>query len=208
MAHKSHRQKALASQLEPQPEISLVTQPSRPSSSRTKTSRKNVTIDAGDMEVDGGQSGSDDDEDVLIASTAGGSASASTSTNPGAASSSGFAALPANAGSGALKNEFRRVPIPPHRFSPLKRDWVQIYTPLVENLGLQVRMNQKRRCVEMRVSRLVQRVWCGYKVFLELPRMGSGCGGSRWSMVHLFSYPILMVEGGGLMVNEGRVKLV
>ena len=92
----------------------------------------------------------DDDDEVMI-----GSSSAPSTSAQGTATSSGFAPLSAAAsasGSGVLKNEFRRVPIPPHRFSPLKRDWVQLYTPLVENLGLQVRMNQKRRCVEMRTS--------------------------------------------------------
>lgn len=52
----------------------------------------------------------------------------------------------------ATKGESRRVPIPPHRMSPLKKDWINIFGPLTELLGLQVRMNVQRRCVEMRVS--------------------------------------------------------
>lgn len=36
--------------------------------------------------------------------------------------------------------------------SPLKRDWVNLYTPMVEMLGLQVRMNVKRRAVEIKVG--------------------------------------------------------
>ncbi|TID27506.1 putative Pre-rRNA-processing protein pno1 [Venturia nashicola] len=48
--------------------------------------------------------------------------------------------------------EMRKVPVPPHRFSPLKANWAKIYTPLVEHLKLQVRMNVKSRAVEMRTS--------------------------------------------------------
>lgn len=103
-----------------------------------------------DVDAEADADADSDSEDVLIASN--NNNTAANNAGNAASSSSGFAPLPANAGSGVLKNEFRRVPIPPHRFSPLKRDWVQLYTPLVENLGLQVRMNQKRRCVELRVS--------------------------------------------------------
>ena len=41
--------------------------------------------------------------------------------------------------------------MPPHRFTPLKEQWLKIYTPLVEQLKLQVRMNLKSRRVEIRV---------------------------------------------------------
>ncbi|KAL1661126.1 hypothetical protein GGF50DRAFT_118280 [Schizophyllum commune] len=63
-----------------------------------------------------------------------------------------FPALPANAGQSRLKSESRRIPIPPHRMSPLKREWINIFGPMTELLGLQVRMNVQRRCVEMRTS--------------------------------------------------------
>ncbi|CAA7271470.1 unnamed protein product [Cyclocybe aegerita] len=52
-----------------------------------------------------------------------------------------------------LKSETRRVPIPPHRMTPLKKDWLNIFGPLTEILGLQVRMNVQRRCVEIRTSK-------------------------------------------------------
>ena len=52
----------------------------------------------------------------------------------------------------ALRSETRRIPIPPHRMTPLKKDWVNIFGPLTEMLGLQVRMNVQRKCVEIRVS--------------------------------------------------------
>lgn len=49
----------------------------------------------------------------------------------------------------------RKVSIPPHRMTPLKRDWVKVYGPLVEELGLQVRMNLGRRWVELKVRLVV-----------------------------------------------------
>ncbi|KAJ1938214.1 pre-rRNA-processing protein pno1 [Linderina pennispora] len=48
------------------------------------------------------------------------------------------------------KNEFRRIRVPPHRFAPLKNDWLKIYSPIVEYLKLQVRMNPKSRMIEIR----------------------------------------------------------
>ncbi|KAF7295416.1 KH domain-containing protein [Mycena indigotica] len=64
-----------------------------------------------------------------------------------------FSALPASAEKTALKSETRRIPIPPHRMTPLKKDWINIFGPLTEILGLQVRMNVQRRCVEARTSK-------------------------------------------------------
>jgi len=52
-----------------------------------------------------------------------------------------------------VKSQLRKVPIPPHRMSPLKRDWPKIYTPLVEQAGLMVRMNVRTRCVEIKSSK-------------------------------------------------------
>lgn len=50
-----------------------------------------------------------------------------------------------------VKNEYRRIPVPRHRFTPLKQNWDSILKTLVEHMKLQVRMNVKRRCVELRV---------------------------------------------------------
>lgn len=47
----------------------------------------------------------------------------------------------------------RKVPIPPHRMTPLKAAWPKLYTPLIEHLKLQVRMNPKHKRVELRTSR-------------------------------------------------------
>ena len=64
-----------------------------------------------------------------------------------------FAPLSASAQLTTAKSESRKIPIPPHRFGPLKNDWINIYSPLTEILGLQVRMNVQRKSVEIRVSR-------------------------------------------------------
>ena len=36
--------------------------------------------------------------------------------------------------------------------TPLKRDWPKIYSPLVDECGLMVRMNVNRKSIEMKVS--------------------------------------------------------
>ncbi|PQE25254.1 hypothetical protein CJF32_00008547 [Rutstroemia sp. NJR-2017a WRK4] len=53
----------------------------------------------------------------------------------------------------ATRVEGRKVPIPPHRMTPLKAAWPKIYPPLVEHLKLQVRMNIKNKAVELRTSK-------------------------------------------------------
>ncbi|KAI4273274.1 MAG: hypothetical protein LQ337_004744 [Flavoplaca oasis] len=47
----------------------------------------------------------------------------------------------------------RKVLVPPHRMTPLKSSWSKIYSPLVEHLKLQVRMNIKGKAVELRTSK-------------------------------------------------------
>ena len=87
--------------------------------------------------------------------------------------SAGFSPLPAAAAaqSGSKKSEIRRIPIPPHRMSPLKKDWVNIFVPLTEICGLQVRMNVQRRTVEIRVSNvlLLCRQYAFQKEYAETP---------------------------------------
>ncbi|KAI4467669.1 ribonuclease y [Holotrichia oblita] len=46
----------------------------------------------------------------------------------------------------------RKVPVPSHRYTPLKENWLKIFTPIVEHLHLQVRFNLKTRNVEIRPS--------------------------------------------------------
>ena len=49
------------------------------------------------------------------------------------------------------KDLYRRVPIPPHRLTPLKQNWMQIYKPLVELMSLVVRFNTRTKAVEIKV---------------------------------------------------------
>ena len=90
-----------------------------------------------------GQQAGEDDE-VMIDTDA--------STLPAPSSAPAFPPLPASAQRSTLKSEMRRIPIPPHRMTPLKKDWVNIFSPLTEMLQLQVRMNVQRKCVEIRVG--------------------------------------------------------
>lgn len=43
------------------------------------------------------------------------------------------------------------MPVPPHRYTPLKENWMKIFTPIVEHLKLQIRFNLSARKVEIRV---------------------------------------------------------
>ncbi|KAI3397960.1 hypothetical protein diail_10036 [Diaporthe ilicicola] len=61
---------------------------------------------------------------------------------------------PSSARGEAVRVEHRKVPIPPHRMTPLKASWPKIYPPLVEHLKLQCRMNMKSKCVELRTSKV------------------------------------------------------
>lgn len=118
-----------------------------------------------EMEQDGliptGQAGQeeDDDADMLIDSApVVGSADASSSITAKASSatktSSDFLPISQTAQNKTLlKPEERRVPVPAHRMAPLKKEWVNIYGPLVEIMGLMVRMNVHKRCVEMKTSK-------------------------------------------------------
>ncbi|KAJ2160823.1 pre-rRNA-processing protein pno1 [Coemansia sp. RSA 552] len=99
----------------------------------------------------------DDDEVIITANQMLGSAAASTAApEPTAeASSAGSAEKPDFAPLSAKdlrdkRSEFRRIRVPPNRFSPLKRDWLKIYSPIVEHLKLQIRMNPKSRMIEIR----------------------------------------------------------
>ena len=54
------------------------------------------------------------------------------------------------------KIELKKVPVPPHRLTPLRSNWNKIVKTLVENMKLQVKMNLKRKCVELKVSQYTQ----------------------------------------------------
>ncbi|CDJ56917.1 RNA-binding protein PNO1, related [Eimeria maxima] len=46
----------------------------------------------------------------------------------------------------------RRLPVPQHRYTPLRQQWIELIKPLIMHMRLQVRMNLKRRCVELRAA--------------------------------------------------------
>lgn len=50
------------------------------------------------------------------------------------------------------KVEFRRIPVPQNRMTPLKTSWLQLYTPITDNLKLDMRMNLKTRKVEIKTT--------------------------------------------------------
>lgn len=56
---------------------------------------------------------------------------------------------------GGEKVEFRRVPVPQHRMTPLKTAWLELYKPITENMKLDMRMNLKTKkvgaCARQRV---------------------------------------------------------
>eukprot|EP00906_Rhabdomonas_costata_P028897 RCo040844 len=52
-----------------------------------------------------------------------------------------------------VKERNRVIKVPTHRFTPLRKAWPTIYTPIVEQCKLEVRMNLKTRCVELRPSK-------------------------------------------------------
>ncbi|CAG7701653.1 unnamed protein product [Allacma fusca] len=56
-----------------------------------------------------------------------------------------------------IKSEIRKVPVPAHRYTPLKESWMKVYTPIVEHLDLQIRFNLSTRNVEIRAgSKMVE----------------------------------------------------
>lgn len=48
------------------------------------------------------------------------------------------------------KDDMRKISVPSHRFTPLKENWLKIFTPIVEHLQLQIRFNLKTRNVEIK----------------------------------------------------------
>ena len=134
----------------------------QPSTSATTTQKKNrrklhkkaANAAQNDAEMDestpqSGEARDDDDDELMIDDEH--------ADVPLDASAPAFPPLSAAAQRSTLKSEIRRIPIPPHRMTPLKKDWVNVFGPLTEILGLQVRMNVQRKCVEIRV--------CWYRIF-------------------------------------------
>ena len=108
------------------------------------TSATDVVVE----EITRDQSGDVGNDDELMIDTD------PSTTGPALTSAPSFPALTGAALQASLKSEMRRISIPPHRMSPLKKDWINIFGPLTEILGLQIRMNVQRKAVEIRVSLL------------------------------------------------------
>lgn len=49
--------------------------------------------------------------------------------------------------------QFRKVTVPAHRYTPLKKAWLDIYTPIYEEMKIDIRMNLKARRVELKTRR-------------------------------------------------------
>ncbi|KAJ2784945.1 pre-rRNA-processing protein pno1 [Coemansia interrupta] len=88
--------------------------------------------------------------DQLSSKVASAAAAASEATASANTDKPNFAPLSAKDLKGSSRWEIRRIRVPPHRFSPLKTDWMKVYSPIVEYLKLQVRMNPKSRMIEIR----------------------------------------------------------
>ncbi|KAG8970856.1 pre-rRNA-processing protein pno1 [Tulasnella sp. 419] len=130
--------------------------PSNPSKVHVPSQEEAVPLDARD----------DEEDDVMIDPLVAGETVIShtdiilTDSDPSADNNDrpNFAPLSASAQKTTTATETRRIPIPPHRMTPLKKDWVNIFSPLTEMVGLQVRMNVHRRAVELRTSRHTKEV--------------------------------------------------
>lgn len=63
-----------------------------------------------------------------------------------------FAPLSAYEQSGK-RMEFRRVPVPQNRLTPLKENWMKLYQPVTEHMQLDMRMNLKTKRVEIKTTK-------------------------------------------------------
>jgi len=48
-------------------------------------------------------------------------------------------------------SEVRKIPVPSHRYTPLKENWMKIFEPIVEHLKLQVKLLQAFDCLTNKV---------------------------------------------------------
>lgn len=49
-----------------------------------------------------------------------------------------------------IKKEYKKIIVPANRLKPLKENWTTIVKALVEHMKLQVKMNSKLKCIELR----------------------------------------------------------
>ncbi|KAJ3804643.1 hypothetical protein EV368DRAFT_52754 [Lentinula lateritia] len=141
--------------IQPQPSTSA---PSVPHRKNRRKMTKKATASSVDADADQNMeehhpvtdeipSNGENDDDIMIDNEE------NSASLPKVSAAPAFAPVSADALQTALKSETRRIPIPSHRMTPLKKDWINIFGPLTEILGLQVRMNVQRRTVEARTSK-------------------------------------------------------
>ncbi|KAK3009627.1 hypothetical protein RJ639_015166 [Escallonia herrerae] len=53
---------------------------------------------------------------------------------------------------GSTSEEILKVSVPPHRFGPLKQEWMEIYKVVFEQMKIDIRMNLKSDTVELRAK--------------------------------------------------------
>lgn len=106
------------------------------------------------IESDQGDNDDDDEEDAVMIDTDSLNVPSTSTATATATLNNEQLSFPAvdHAKERALTQR-RKVTMPAHRMTPLKRDWIKIYTPLVEECGLQVRMNPKKRQIECKTSK-------------------------------------------------------
>jgi RNA-binding protein PNO1 len=61
----------------------------------------------------------------------------------------------------------RKIPVPANRYTPLKENWMKIFTPVVEHLHLQIRFNLRTRNVEIKVTFLHLHCCLLYEQYLQ-----------------------------------------
>ncbi|KAH9385236.1 RNA-binding protein PNO1 [Nematocida major] len=49
--------------------------------------------------------------------------------------------------------EMRSIPVPARKMKMIKEEWMKIYTPVVMQCNLQIRMNLARKCIEIRTCK-------------------------------------------------------
>jgi len=127
--------------------VEVVDQEMEPVDQEVYEPEPRATTSTADAEVERDQPEDVGDDDEVMIDTEPSAAGLPPSSAPS------FPALTGSALQSSLKSETRRIQIPPHRMSPLKKDWINIFGPLTEILGLQVRMNIPRKAVEIRTSK-------------------------------------------------------
>merc|ERR1712154_587888 len=87
--------------------------------------------------------------------------------------------------------EVRKIPVPSHRYSPLKENWMKIFEPIVQHLKLQIRFNLKTRNVEIRTCKETEDV-TSYRRLLTLSKLLSMVSRSRMLLPSFVSMTSLL----------------